>query len=417
MLYRVNMTTESVLNEKEKAYQGFGGSMLISRILSRELADNAHPLGEYNKLVLTPGLLSGKGVPNAGRLSLGTKSPLTERIKESNVGGPMGHKLGRLGIRGIILEGAPQEDTSYILYVASTGISLVAMPELKGLNIYSTVVKLQEIYGCHTAVGCIGTAGEHKMALACIGFTDMQGLPNRQAGHGGLGAVMGSKGIKAIVVDDHGSRQNIIAKQDIFRIGTQKLKKAILSYYSMDKSFTGQGCSPGCLIPCPGKSKKQIKHFFNTYLGVKDSADSVLLNQLCNDLGVDTFELSAAIGIAIEAGFVEFGNISSVINAVGELGKATFLGRILGAGVDVTCKVFGKTNSLKLRNKPELSQDPAITIIESTGLCKFAMPAVLASEEGLAGVADMLNACDGWNRTFNDYLNVQNKDLKTNDQR
>ena len=406
MFYRVNMTTASVWSEKEKKYEGLGGSVLSSRILNTEITEDADLLGKHNKLVFAAGLLSGTSAPNVGRMSLGAKSPLTNHIAESNVGGLMGHKLGRLGINGIIIEGLPQHGTMYILWVSSAGISLMAMPALKGLNINSTVIKLQEVFGFQSAIGCIGMAGEHKMPVAGISFTDMQGLPTRHAGKGGLGAVMGSKGIKAIVVNDSDSRQRKFADDILFRTGAQKLTNALLSYFSMNQPFTGQGCSPECHIHCPGEGKNRTRHFFNTYLGVEDFTQIALLSRMYDDYGVDIVELSAAIGIAMKAGFGEFGDSQTVIKMIHELGEATLLGRIIGAGAEAAGKVFGEVNPLKPQGRRELSHEPAVDFIESTGLCKFATPAVMASSEALSGIVEMCNGCYGWNKTFEDYLDT-----------
>ncbi len=230
MFYRVNMATLAVSKDDGAQYQGLGGRALSSRIVSAEVDPQAHPLGASNKLVFVTGLLSGTGAPNAGRMSLGAKSPLTGTIKESNVGGAMGNKLGRLGIRGIIVEGLPAKDTAYVLKVSAAGLVVEEMPELKGLDIYDTVAKLQQKYGEKVAIGCIGTAGENKMASACVGFTDMEGAPTRQAGRGGLGAVMGSKSVKAIIADDAGTQMVPFADEAAFRAGAKKLANALLTH-------------------------------------------------------------------------------------------------------------------------------------------------------------------------------------------
>ena len=104
MFYRINMSTLAVTKEAGDQYQGLGGRALSSKLVEAEVDPSAHPLGEKNKLIFATSLLSGTGAPNGGRMSLGAKSPLTEGIKESNVGGAMGTKLGRMGVRGIIFE-------------------------------------------------------------------------------------------------------------------------------------------------------------------------------------------------------------------------------------------------------------------------------------------------------------------------
>ena len=88
-------------------YAGIGGRALTSAIVAKEVPPTCHALSEDNKLVIAPGLLSGTVAAMSGRISVGCKSPLTGGIKESNAGGQAAQCLARLGIAGIVLEGAP----------------------------------------------------------------------------------------------------------------------------------------------------------------------------------------------------------------------------------------------------------------------------------------------------------------------
>lgn len=520
MFYRVNMATLDVTKDEGEQYQGLGGRALTSRIVEAEVEPTAHPLGDRNKLVFAASLLSGTGAPNGGRMSLGAKSPLTEGIKESNVGGAMGSKLGRLGIRGIIIEGLPQNAGSYVIKVTNDGVIVEDVPELKGLDIYATVAKLHEKYGAKVAIGCIGTAGEHKMASACVGFTDMEGDPTRQAGRGGLGAVMGSKGVKAVVADDSGAVKVLYADEAAYRAGAKKLANALLKHpvtsqalpaYGTDvlvnimseagglptRNFSsgrfegandiggetlaayikerggksGHGCSPGCMIRCSQiyKDKKgevltggfeyESVWAFGANLGINDLDEIAMMNRLCDDYGVDTIDMGVAIGVAMEAGVLQFGDSKGVIELLHEVGKATPLGRILGAGAAVTGKVFGmrrvpvvkgqaipaydpravkgqgvtyatspmgadhtagyavatnilsiggKVDPMSLEGQVDLSRNlqVATAFVDSTGLCLFVAFAILDIAEGLEGIVEMCNARYGWNKTVVDYLEV-----------
>ncbi len=526
MFYRVNMATLKVTKDDGPQYAGLGGRALSSRIVSTEVEPTAHPLGATNKLVFVTGLLSGTGAPNGGRMSLGAKSPLTGTIKESNVGGPMSTKLGRLGIRGIIVEGLPKKDASYVLKVTGAGVAIEEMPELKGLDIYDTVAKLQAKYGAKVAIGCIGTAGENKMAQACIGFTDMEGAPTRQAGRGGLGAVMGSKSVKAIVADDAGSQMVPFADEAAFRAGAKKLANALLSHpvtsqglpsYGTDvlanilseagglptRNFrsgrfeganniggetmastnaerggkSGHGCSPGCIIRCSNiyKDKKgevltggfeyESCWSLGADLGVDNLDDVALMNRLCDDIGVDTIETGVAIGVAMEAGVAKFGDGQAAIDLIKEIGKATPLGRILGAGAEATGKAYGvtrvptvkgqaipaydpravkgvgvtyattpmgadhtagysvtanilgvggKVDPLKPEGQVDLSRNLQIAtaFLDSTGLCLFVAFAVLDIPEALEGIIEMCNARFGWKKTVDDYLEMGKQVLR-----
>jgi aldehyde:ferredoxin oxidoreductase len=402
MFYRVNMATLSVAREEGENYKGLGGRALSTRIVGTEVDPNAHALGPLNKLIIAAGLLAGTGAPNAGRLSLGAKSPLSGTIKESNVGGTMGYKLGRLGVNGIVIEDIPRDDKMYILTVNMQGASLVEMADLRGLDIYEAAARLQEKFGKKVAIGTIGTAGENKMAAACIGFTDMEGVPLRQAGRGGLGAVMGSKGLKAIVVEDSGAPVVTFADEAGFRAGAKKLADALLKHpvtsqglptYGTDvlvnilseagglptRNFsigrfegandiggetlnavckerggkTGHGCSPGCIIRCSNiykdKDGKEVTGGFEyesiwsmgANLGINDLDAIAVMNRLCDDYGVDTIEMGVTLGVAMEAGLAKFGDAKAAIDLIHEVGKATPLGRVLGGGAAVTGQVYG----------------------------------------------------------------------------
>ena len=419
MFYRINMSTLAVTKEAGDQYQGLGGRALSSKLVETEVDPSAHPLGEKNKLIFATSLLSGTGAPNGGRMSLGAKSPLTEGIKESNVGGAMGTKLGRMGVRGIIFEGLPQKEACYVAKVSAAGVLLEEMPQLKGLDIYATVAKLQEKYGEKVAIACIGTAGENKMAAACVGFTDMEGAPTRQAGRGGLGAVMGSKGIKAVVVDDSGAEKLVFADEAAYRAGAKKLANALMTHpvtsqalpaYGTDvlvnimseagglptRSFSsgrfegandiggetmaavnkerggksGHGCSPGCMIRCSNiyKDKKgsvltggfeyESIWSLGANLGINDLDDVAMMNRLCDDYGVDTIDMGVALGIVMEAGLVKFGDSKGAIALLQEVGKATPLGRILGSGAAITGKVFGMRRVAAVKGQAIPAYDP-----------------------------------------------------------
>ncbi|MFA5317433.1 MAG: aldehyde ferredoxin oxidoreductase N-terminal domain-containing protein, partial [Dehalococcoidales bacterium] len=201
---RIDMSTGKVSsNPVPDEYQGLGGRGLTSTIISREVDPQSHALAEENKLVIAPGLLSGTPAACSGRLSIGAKSPLTGGIKESSPGGVASTKLARLDIAAIIIEGLPAQNELYTLHIDREGARLEPADKLKGLGNNDTVTALTEQFGDKVGYLSIGQAGEMKLTASSIAATDMDNFPCRHAGRGGLGAVMGSKRIKAIVIDDH----------------------------------------------------------------------------------------------------------------------------------------------------------------------------------------------------------------------
>jgi aldehyde:ferredoxin oxidoreductase len=164
----------------------WGGRLLIAKFLLREVSPACDPLGRSNKLIITPG-------------------PLTCGVKESDVGGEVGRKIASLGIKAIVLEDTPLDTPTKILMIKGDHIELSELSELKEKPVTETFQIIRERFGPKVGILCIGPAGEMKMAGAGVAVTDDKDIQVRYAARGGLGAVMGSKGIKAIIVDAAGA--------------------------------------------------------------------------------------------------------------------------------------------------------------------------------------------------------------------
>ena len=149
-----------VTEEPVGAYAGLGGRAMTSIVVATEVHPLAHPLGAENKLVISPGMLSGTTGSMTGRLSVGCKSPLTGTIKESNAGGQAAQVLARIGYAAIILEGKPAGDDLYKIVVNKDGIRVIVDNSLKLLDNYPLVEKLRQEYGDKVAYMSIGSAGE-----------------------------------------------------------------------------------------------------------------------------------------------------------------------------------------------------------------------------------------------------------------
>ena len=181
----------------------------------------ADPLGPANKLVFAPGTLGGTTAPNGGRLSVGAKSPLTGGIKESNSGGQAAHALARVGFAAVIVEGAPA-DASALVPARHRGRPLGAPRTRRRVGGPGQLRGRRQDRGEPVPEGdqyatiSIGPAGEALAKASGIAISDPKGYPNRFAGRGGLGAVMGSKGLKAIVVSDKGTSPIEHADKDAF---------------------------------------------------------------------------------------------------------------------------------------------------------------------------------------------------------
>ncbi len=202
-LLRIDM--ESRTTSSEAADENFpllGGRSLIATILHQEVDAAADPLGPENKLIVCPGLFADTIAPCSGRISVGGKSPLTRTIKESNAGGTMAKRMAALGLQGLVLERKPKEGEWFVLVVDASGVEFLSAQPYLGMNNYQLSEELRKDLGGDISIASIGLAGERGYRNSSIQFTDREGHPARAAARGGLGALMGSKGVKAIVFQD-----------------------------------------------------------------------------------------------------------------------------------------------------------------------------------------------------------------------
>jgi aldehyde:ferredoxin oxidoreductase len=404
---------------EEDAYDGLGGRALTSKIVANEVPPLCHPLGPENKLVIAPGLLSGTAAATSGRISVGAKSPLTGGIKESNAGGQAAQVLARLGYAAVIVEGAAEPGKWYKLVINKDGVTLADAGALKNLGNYAVVDKLRLEYGDKAAYMSIGPAGEMKMSAASIACTDMELRPTRHAGRGGLGAVMGAKGIKAIVLDDTGCEMRKPKNEEAFKAANKEfvdgLKKHPVSGeglpaygtnvlaniineaggYPTNNFTKGQfanvekisgetqaeleekrggnpthGCHRGCVIKCSGiyvdkegnyvskQPEYETVWAHGANCGIDDLDVIALLDRMDDDFGLDTIEMGATIAVAMEAGLAEFGDADAAVKLLKEVGEGTPLGRILGSGAAVTAKAFGIERAPVVKGQAMPAYDP-----------------------------------------------------------
>jgi aldehyde:ferredoxin oxidoreductase len=403
-IIRVNTRTEKITKVKASQEEmHWGGRLLISKFLLREVPPTCDPLGRYNKFIIAPGLLGDTLVTTTGKFSVGGKSPLTHGVKESDVGGEAGKKIAWLGIKALVLEDIPEKDGTKVLTVRGNQLTLSEIPELRGKFVSETIQLLRKQFGGQVGIICIGPAGEMKMTGAGVAVSDVNDIQVRYAARGGLGAVMGSKGIKAIVVDDSDAASPRVFDDALLREAGKSLAQAILEDPKTEnrhkfgtpailmvanelgllptRNFSagrfekaeeiagervaeviaargGEGrsgtpCVRGCVISCSnvfpdpsGKKTVASIQYENIALlgpncGIGDLDDIAELNHLCNEVGVDAIETGAAIGVAMEAGVIPFGDAEGAKDLIRQIGQGTYLGRILGNGVVITGKVLG----------------------------------------------------------------------------
>ena len=530
-ILRINVGTPGGPAAKTEAlgdYAGLGGRAMTSTMVAKEVPPTCHPLGGANKLVIAPGLLSGSAAAISGRISVGCKSPLTGGIKEANSGGQGAQVMGRLGYAAIVLEGRPTDDRLYKIIINKDGATVEPADELKGLGNYATVEKLAAKYGQKVACITIGQAGEMKMSAASVAFTDVEQRPTRHAGRGGVGAVMGAKGIKAIVLDDAGMKMRQPANPEKFKAANKAFAEGLRKHpvtgeglpafgtnvltnvvneaggFPTHNFKTGQfegaskisgetqaalenerggegsathGCHRGCVIRCSGTFYDKDGNFVTKQpeyetvwahggnCGIDDLDVIAQLDRMDDDFGLDTIEMGATIGVAMDAGLASFGDSQAAIKLLQEVGDGTPLGRILGNGAAVTGQVFGvervpvvkrqsmpaydpravqgigvtyatttmgadhtagyavatnllgvggSVDALKPEGQVELSRNLQIATaaIDATGMCLFIAFAILDQPETFNALIDLIGAFTGQPMTADDVTALGKSILK-----
>ena len=211
-------------------YAGLGGRAMTSLVVSAEVDPLCHPLSAANKLVFAPGMLTGSAASTSGRISVGCKSPLTGGIKEANAGGQAGQAIARLGYAAIVVEGQPAGDDLWTILINTKGVSFKVDNDLRGLGTYDSVEKLRAEYGEKVTFMLIGQAGEMMLPAASIAACDRELHPTRHMGRGGVGAVMGSKKIKAFILDETGTRTRQPADAARFKAAATTFNEGLRSH-------------------------------------------------------------------------------------------------------------------------------------------------------------------------------------------
>ena len=232
-ILRVNMTDLTARYEDTpEKYKFMGGRWLSSTITCDEVPPTCYPLGPNNKVVFAPGIVTGTAAPTSARVSVGGKSPLTGTIKETNAGTGWSQSVARLGIKAIMVEGQPKESGKFwLLHLTKNGAKFLPADEYVGKGLYEVYPQLFDRFGKKADIMGIGVAGEYLMAMTGVCFNDVDGRPARYSGRGGMGAVLGSKGLKFIVVDSTGAPASIpIADKALFNQGSRKLTEALRTH-------------------------------------------------------------------------------------------------------------------------------------------------------------------------------------------
>jgi aldehyde:ferredoxin oxidoreductase len=411
------------------------GRHLIARTLLDMGAATVDPLGPDNPLIFSAGPFAGTSFSNANRTSVGCKSPLTGGIKEASGGGTFGYALGQLKIAGFTLLGVSPEWV--VLHFKKDGtVDFDDAAPYLGKGNYEVGRLLFERYGKKIGYALNGPVGEYQGLLAGIAFTDKDGRPTRLSARGGVGAVMGSKKVKAIVVDldrippfedsrkvnaaikeyakmlqADGIVQNFYAKLGTMGMADVQNQMGGLPVrnfsagrladvaagekFRMGADFIGElntsrggeqthACMPGCVIQCSnvyhdaaGKEvvspvEYETLGLLGSNCGLTDPDDLAQLNFVANDLGVDTIELGAMLAVLMEAGLGAFGDVKFMTDCLAEIRQGTPNGRIWAQGTARVGAHYGVRRVPVIKKQAISAYDPRV--VEATGISMMATP-------------------------------------------
>jgi aldehyde:ferredoxin oxidoreductase len=409
------------------------GRYLIARTLLDLGAATVDPLSPSNPLIFSAGPFAGTSFSNANRTSVGCKSPLTGGVKEANGGGSFGYALGQLKIAGFTLHGA--SPGWVVIHFKKDGtVDFDDAAPCLGKGNFEAHDLLVKRYGKKIAIGLCGPVGEYQGLIAGIAFSDKDGRPARLAARGGVGAVMGSKKVKAVVVDldkippfsdpkkvnaaikDYskmlladGIVQNFYQKigtmgmADVqnqmgglpvnnFSVGQQvnistgeKFKMGGTYIAELNNSRGGEqthACMPGCVIQCSnvyadaaGKEvvspvEYETLGLLGTNCGLSDPDDLAQLNHVCNDLGVDTIETGAMLAVLMEAGLGRFGDAKFMADCLAEVRAATEKGRVWAQGTARVGEHYRVGRVPVIKKQAISAYDPRV--VEATGIAMMA---------------------------------------------
>ena len=434
-VWRVNVREQTLSYEPiPDSWKRLGGRGLLARVLLDEVDAKCDPLGSENKLIFAPGLLVGHMLSSTDRISVGGKSPLTGGIKESNAGGRTGLHMTHMGIHALIIEGQPEDNRYWVLHLSLHGARWEKAGDLVGLGVYETAPKLLEKYGDKVAIALIGPGGEMRMKAAGIQNLDKDRVPSRIAARGGLGAVMGAKGLKAIVFDQAGGQKPPIVDSEGFKIAQKDYTKAVMEHpqsityrdygtaamahmcdgfgalptrnfstghfenvddisgetmrdFLLERgkpSDPSHACMAGCTIKCSnifgGEDGKMIVSpleyetigLMGSNLGINSLDTVARMNWVVNDLGLDSIEIGAALGVAAEAGLMPWGDGQRAMELLDEIRRGTELGCTLGDGSVATGKRFGVERVPAVKGQAMSAYEPRA--IKGTGITYAVSP-------------------------------------------
>jgi aldehyde:ferredoxin oxidoreductase len=391
---RVNLTKQKAAVKEydaEMAKSFLGGRGFAAKILWDELKPGVDPLSPENKLVFAAGPLTGFALPSSGKLVVAAKSPLTGGYGDGNIGAHAAVQMRKAGYDAIIIEGKAEAPT--VLLIQDGITEFLDAKELWGLNTFETEENLRSIYGPTAGILEIGPAGEN-----LVRFANIICQKGRGGGRPGMGAVMGSKNLKAVVIIGSGdlpaaypkdlkelgaeayreiltkpnytfwkrqgtmmtiewSQENSVLPTHNFNEGVFEDAEAI-GGFSMEKIKSSQRGCPNCNMICGNvvndadRKESELDYenvaMLGSNIGVGDLKKVAALNRVADEFGLDTISLGNVVGFAMEASEkklidekIPWGGYKAAKALIKDIAHRKELGVILAEGTRFAAEKFG----------------------------------------------------------------------------
>jgi len=393
-LLRVNLSSGKVATEElsEELKRDFlGGRGFAVKLLWDEVK-HVDPLSENNKIIFSTGPLTGQALPSAGKMVIASKSPLTGGYGDGNIGTMAAIHLRRAGYDVLIVEGKSPKPC-YLL-IEDGSVKIADASDLWGKSTFETEDILQGRHGKNTGILDIGPGGENQVRFAVV-----MSQKGRAGGRPGMGAVMGSKNLKAVVVKGTGTipaadpnklrelgkkgydeikakdkydwwigqgtmqafdwcNENSCLPTYNYREGVFEHSKGMDGEVVIKTKVDRKGC-PLCNMQCGNiiedsaglRSELDYENvgMLGPNIGLKDLRQVALLNRMADEWGLDTISLGSCIGFLMEASEkglipekVSWGDFEAAQKLIVDIGKGEGLGKLVFCGVRSASEIIGK---------------------------------------------------------------------------
>ncbi|MFB3889265.1 MAG: aldehyde ferredoxin oxidoreductase family protein [Candidatus Bathyarchaeia archaeon] len=385
-ILNVNLTKKKAAPQPydlDFAKKFLGGRGFAAKILWDTLPPGTDPLSPENKLIFATGPLTSFPLPNSGKLVVASKSPLTGGYGDGNVGTFTAVHMRRAGYDAVVVEGKAEQPT--ILRVKDKAVEFLNARDDWGTSTFETEARLRKIYGKAVGIVSIGPGGENLVKFACVCSQE-----GRAGGRPGMGCVMGSKNLKAVVIEGSGTvpvahpeefteqgmagYREILQKPDYafwkrqgtlstieysnensclptrnFSEGVFEDAQKIDGFRAEELKISNRGC-PNCNMTCgnvikdaegaPAELDYENVAMLGSNIGLGNLAQVGSLNRLADELSLDTISLGSALAFAMEASEkgliaerISWGNYEQARGLAEDIAHKRGLGAVLAEGV------------------------------------------------------------------------------------